>query len=118
MALDATLVRVAITGEVNVAPVGTTGPTSSVSALDSAYVGLGYVSEDGVTATPNDSTEQIIAWQNAAIVRTITTESYWTFQLTLIESKGATAELYYKAGVTVVGAGEWKIEVGGSAADP
>lgn len=118
MSLNSSNVRVGITGEVSFAPVGTTGPTSSVSALDAAFVGLGYVSEDGVTVTPNDSTEQIIAWQNAAIVRTVFTESYWTFQFTLIESKGETAELYYKSSVAVEGAGSWSIEVSGATTDP
>lgn len=118
MALNSSNVRVGITGEVHVAPVGTTAPTTSVSSLDAAFVGLGYVSEDGVTVTPNDTTEQIMAWQNAAIVRTIYTESYWTFQFTLIESKGEVAELYLRSDVEVVSAGQWKVEVGGAGTDP
>jgi len=112
-------VRVGITGEVSVAPVGSTGPTTSTSALDSAFVGLGYVSEDGVTKAPNDTAEQIIAWQNAAVVRTVFTESFWTFQLTLIETKGEVVELYYKGStIAVVSAGEWKVEVGAAVPDP
>jgi hypothetical protein len=98
---------------VSVAPVGSTGPTTSTSALDGAFVGLGYVSEDGVTKAPNDTAEQIVAWQNAAVVRTVFTESFWTFQLTLIETKGEVVELYYKGStIAVVSAGEWKVEVG------
>lgn len=117
MALDSTLVDVAITGEVSVAPTGTTAPTTSTSALDAAFEGLGYISEDGVVITPNDSTENIIAWQNAAIVRTVYTESFWTFQFTLIENKGATAELYFKGDVEVVSSGQWKIDVGPAGPD-
>ena len=119
MATLASNVRVGVTGEVSVATVGTTRPTSSTSALDAGYVGLGYVSEDGVTRTPNDTSEQIVAWQGAAVVRTVFTESFWTFQFTLIETKGEVVELFYKGStIAVVSAGQWKVEVGGAQSDP
>ncbi len=109
MALNAPLVRVAISGEVSVAPVGSTGPTDSTTALNAAFVGLGYVGEDGVTVTPNDSVDAIRAWQNAARVRTVRTEQDWTFQFKLIETKGKTVALYFRGTVTAVAAGQWKI---------
>ncbi len=119
MSLLAGNVRVGITGELSVAPVGTAAPTNSTSALNAAFVGLGYVSEDGVTETPNDSVENIVAWQNATVVRAATTEDFWTFQMVLIETKGAVLELYYKGSeVEVVAAGQWKLEVAGAQADP
>lgn len=119
MTLLASNVRVGITGELSVAPVGTAAPTSSVSALNASFKGLGYVSEDGVTETPNDTVENIVAWQNATVVRAVTTESFFTFQMTLIETKGEVVELYYKgSSVSVVGAGEYKIEVTGAESDP
>lgn len=109
MALNGPLVRVAITGEVNVAPVGSTAPTSSVSALSAPYVGLGYVGEDGVTVTPNESVDAIRAWQNTARVRTLRTELDWTFQFEMIETKGKTVELFFRGLVQVVAAGQWSI---------
>src|SRR5688572_1032592 len=109
MALRADQVRIAITGELSVAPLLTAAPTTSVSALDSAFVGLGYVGEDGVTKTPNDASDAIRAWQNAARVRTVFTERDWTINLLLIESKGAVAELYYRGDITVVSAGQWSL---------
>jgi hypothetical protein len=109
MTLDASQVRIAITGELSVAPLLTAAPTSSTSSLDAAFVGLGYVGEDGVTKTPNDVTEAIRAWQNAARVRTVFTEKDWAISLLLIESKGSVAELYYKGDITVVSAGVWSI---------
>ena len=109
MALNAPLVRVAITGEVSVAPVGSTAPTNSSTALDAAFVGLGYVGEDGVAVTPNDSTDAIRAWQNAQRVRTVRTEQDWTFKFKLIETKGKTVGLYFRGTVAVVSAGEWSI---------
>ena len=118
MTLNAGAVRVGITGELYVAPVGTTAPTNSTAPLDPAFVGLGYVSEDGVTETYEDTIEDIIAWQNATVVRSVTTESKATLQLTLIETKGKVLELYHKGStVEAVGAGEWKIDVKAPGAD-
>jgi hypothetical protein len=119
MSLLADNVRVGITGELNVAPVGTAAPTTSVSALDAAYIGLGYVSEDGVTETYEDTVEDIIAWQNATVVRSTTTESKATLQCVLIETKGETLELFHKgSSVEVVSAGQWKIDVVAPTSDP
>lgn len=119
MALQSAAVRVGITGELNVAPVGTAAPTSSVSALNAAFVGLGYVNEDGVTESYEDTIEDIIAWQNATVVRSTTTESKATLQLTLIETKGEVLELFHKGStVEAVGAGQWKIDVLAAQADP
>lgn len=109
MTLFSSNVRVGITGELSVAAVNSTAPTSSVSSLDSAFTGLGYVGEDGVTVTPNDSVDAIRAWQNSARVRTVRTEQDWTFQCALIESKGKVAELYYRGTVAVVSAGQWSL---------
>lgn len=119
MSLLADNVRVGVTGELNVAPVGTAAPTTSVSALNASFIGLGYVSEDGVTETYEDTVEDIVAWQGATVVRSTTTESKATLQLTLIETKGETLELYHKgSAVEVVSAGQWKIDVLAPTADP
>lgn len=119
MALLAAAVRVGITGEMYVAPVGTAAPTTSVSALNASFIGLGYVSEDGVTESYDDTIEDLVAWQNATVVRSVTTESKATLQLTLIETKGEVLELYHKgSAVAVVSAGQWKIDVEAGQADP
>lgn len=101
MALRSADVRVAITGELHVAPTGTEGPETATDTLDSGWVGLGYVSADGVTETYDESQENISAWQNGDIVRKITTESEAKFQLTLIQSSKDTLELYHKSSVVV-----------------
>lgn len=112
MALNSANVRIGITGELYSAPTGTTRPANSTEALDDAYVGLGYVSEDGVTEAPDESVERIVAWQNATVVRSNTTEATATLQMTLIETKGAVLELYHKgSSVEVVASGQWKIDV-------
>lgn len=109
MSLLASNVRVAITGEVSVAPVGTAAPTTSVSSLNASFVGLGYVSEDGVTKTPTLTSQKIRAWQNSALVRVVFTEKDWDLKFTLIESKGEAAELFYGSTVGVVSANEFSL---------
>lgn len=119
MSLLSAAVRVGITGELSVAPVGSTAPTSSTSSLDAAFVGLGYVSEDGVTESYDDTVEDIIAWQNATVVRSTTTESKATLQMTLIETKGNVLELFHKgSAVEVVSSGQWKMDVLAPTPDP
>jgi hypothetical protein len=119
MSLLATAVRVGVTGEAYVAPLATTAPTTSVSALNVAYIGLGYIDEDGVTEAYDDTVEDIVAWQGATVVRANTTESKATLKFKLIETKGETLELYHKgSAVEVVSAGQWKIDVVAPTADP
>jgi len=112
MALNSAAVRIGITGELYVAPVGSSAPASATSSLDAAFVGLGYVSEDGVTESYDDTVEDIVAWQNATVVRSNTTQSTATLSMTLIETKGAVLELYHKgSSVEAVGAGQWRLDV-------
>lgn len=119
MSLLPAAVRVGISGEVNVGPVGTTAPTTSTSALNAGFTGLGLVSEDGVTEAWDDSVDNIKAWQNNMIVRALTTDSVATFQFVLIETKGKTIEAYYRGStISVVSSGQWKIDVKGAQSDP
>lgn len=76
MALDATRVLVGTadqtnaTGAIFSAPLGTTVPTSAVDTLDAAFTDSGYVSEDGLSFSPEISTTDINEW-NGALVRRI-----------------------------------------------
>lgn len=119
MSLLASAVRVGITGEGYVAAVGTAAPTTSVSALNASFIGLGYVSEEGITESYDDTIEDIVAWQGATVVRSTTTASKATLSMKLIESKGAVAKLYHKGStVAIVSAGQWKMDVIAPTADP
>ena len=110
MTLDATNVRIARTGAVYVAPLGTTLPTTTAGSLDSAFVDCGYVSTDGVTFTPSETVNGVFAWQNSARVATTREELTYTFQFVLIEDKGAVAKLWYRSSsVDVVQASEWSL---------
>lgn len=115
MALDSTKVRVAVTGAVSVAPIGSTAPTGTGTALDAAFKDLGYIGEGGVTETQPGSgdAERIRAWQNAAVVRTIRTpsEDLPTWSFVLLETKKEVVELYYRTTVTqTVTEGSYEID--------
>lgn len=60
---------VAGNGQPYVAPVGTVLPTTTTGALAAAFVGLGYVSEDGVAITNTPEIAEFSAWQSRTPVR-------------------------------------------------
>lgn len=95
MALDATNVRVGVTGAVYVAPSDTTVPTDAATELDPAFEDVGYVSEDGVTETHDTDTEDIRAWQNGDLVRRVQTSHDVTFAFTMLETSEITLREYY-----------------------
>jgi hypothetical protein len=99
MALDSTLVRVAVSGAVSVAPAATAAPADSSTALIAAYKDLGYISAKGVTEGRKRSTNDIKAWQGGAVVRTVVTDGTLTFNFQLIETNQRTVELFYGATV-------------------
>lgn len=118
-AIDATEVRVGITGELFSAPLGTTLPTDSTTALAAAYKGLGYVSDDGVTEAWDDSVDQITAWQNATVVRSATTQSIGTLALTLIQTRGNVLEAFHRGSqITQPTTGKFQLDVKPIVADP
>lgn len=95
MTLDASNVRVAVSGWVATADPGTAIPTSADDGIPAGFEDLGYVSEDGVVQSINSSTSDIKAWQDGAVVRKVQTSHDLTYSFTLIETKPAVLENYY-----------------------
>jgi len=88
MANTATNVSVgkpAVAGSIYVAPLGTTLPTDTSTALDAAFKSLGFVSEDGVTNSNSMETDDIKEWGGATVLPLQTSKDD-TFQFTLIEA--------------------------------
>ena len=108
-------VRVAVSGSINLAPVGTALPTVTTGSLNAAFLPLGYISEDGLEENFDVSREQITAWQNAATVREVITSAKMFYSGTLIETNKATVEAYYGTTVTQSAPhGTYTINPGGS----
>lgn len=100
MALDSTKVRVAVAGEWLVGPTTATPPATAAAAT-TGYTGLGYVSEDGVERTPDAPKDDIIGWQNGAVVRVVTKgAAKTTYKFTLIETNKDTIEFAFGTTVT------------------
>lgn len=88
MANDVSLVSAGkpkIAGAVYRAPAGTTPPTDATTNLASAFVLLGYVSEEGLTNNPAISSTDIKAWGGDTVLTTMDSVTD-DFQLTLLES--------------------------------
>jgi hypothetical protein len=95
MAVDADNVVVGVTGAIYQAPIATTLPTNSATALNVAFKELGYVSEEGVSEANGTSTNNIKAWQNGTVVRKVQTEHDVTYTFTLIETNPEVLAAYY-----------------------
>lgn len=72
------------------AAIGSTLPTDAVTALDSAFSTLGFISEDGVTNGNEVSTEAIKDWGGTTVLNLQSSRDD-TWQFTLIESKNLEA---------------------------
>lgn len=112
MALNATNARVGITGAIYAAPLGSTAPTDATSSLAVAYLDLGYISDDGVEESWDDSVSRFTAWQNATTIRSAVTDSVGTLKFTMLETKKTTLEAFYRGStVTTPSAGNYKLSV-------
>ena len=69
-------------GALYVAPKGTAVPTDATTALGAAFVGMGYISEDGLTHAITRDSEDIKAWGGDTVMTTQTDYSEkFTFSL-------------------------------------
>jgi len=73
MAANASEVVVGSGGKIYIAPVGTPEPNTPTEALNVAYKDLGYISEDGVSASFSVSVEDINAFQSLLPIRKVVT---------------------------------------------
>lgn len=94
------LVRVGITGDIYIAPVGTALPTNVTSPLNAAFVKVGHVTTDALTEALAVTSEKIRSWQKKGGVRSVVTEYDWTWQFVAMESSATVMELFYGGATT------------------
>lgn len=104
MGLDAANVMRGVTGVLSIAPAGTALPTAVNSALDAAFVDLGWIGEDGISRTfaSAGDREVVRGWQNNGIVFVIRTpsEDNPTYTFVCLESKREVIEFALETTVT------------------
>lgn len=98
MTLSSGQVRVAGTGELFLAPVGTALPTAASGVLDPAFTGYGYTTDDGVTLSKSISRDGVAAWQSATPVRNIITSQEFTIEATFLQSNKDILKLWLQSG--------------------
>lgn len=94
------------TGAIYAAPITTTAPTDATTALDAAFVPLGYVSDGGLTNAVSTETSDTKAWGGDTVMRSLTgrDETFsWSFIHSLDED--VIKEVYGQANVTVASDG-------------
>lgn len=107
---DSNELVVAGTGQVYVAPVGTTLPTDWDSALDSAFVGLGYTTEDGVSINVTPEIADMMAWQSRQPVRRESVNQAITTTFSLMQWNEETVPLAFGGGAITATANGYKYE--------
>lgn len=105
-AANVTVGKPKVGGAIYVAPLGTTLPTDSSTALNAAFKCLGYVSEDGVTNSNSPESDNVKAWGGDTVL-VLQTDRPDSFSLTLLEglNEDVLKTIYGSSNVTVDGSG-------------
>jgi hypothetical protein len=111
MPVDASKVKIAATGSLWRAPLGTTLPTDSTTAYAAAFTNLGYLSM-GFELSQDLKQKEITAWQTLEIVRLINTSLTRSISFDAIESNNATVALAWGgATITATTAGVYSLAI-------
>lgn len=89
-------------GHIFRAPVGTTLPTDATTALDNAFIDMGYASEDGLTNANSPESTVIKAWGGTPVL-TIQESKEDTFQLVFISAENVEVQKMVYGNTNVTG---------------
>lgn len=95
MTIDSSEVRIAPFGNIYVAPIGTALPSNATIPLNVAFGALGYVTEDGVSLSPNIELTDIMAWQSAVPVKTTVDTVTFEVSGTFLQTNADVWELFF-----------------------
>lgn len=102
---------VGITGEVSVAPLGTALPATPGAALNSAFVGLGFVTEDGVSHSVGRDVNEYRGWQSFNVLRREINSQDLTLTFQLMQWNENTVPFAFGGGAVVSVSGGYKYEL-------
>ncbi|GGR23206.1 phage tail protein [Streptomyces syringium] len=91
-------IRVAGTGRILVAKVGTSAPADTDTAWSDAWHDLGYTSTDGVKFGRKGKTANIDTWQSLTPARTIYTERELTLKFGMLQLNEDTLPFFFGGG--------------------
>lgn len=89
-------------GHIFRAPVGTTLPTDATTALDNAFIDMGYASEDGLTNSNSPESTVIKAWGGTPVL-TIQESKEDTFKLVFISAENVEVQKMVYGNTNVTG---------------
>lgn len=109
MANSARDIHIGLTGQIQVAEVGTTMPTDATSPVDRAFVDLGYTTPDGLRLAYNPETQEIEVWQSEDPVRVFATRRPASVEFQLAQLDENTMPIAFGGGtVTPLGGDAWQ----------
>jgi hypothetical protein len=108
---NASEIVVASNGQVYVAPVGTPLPATSVVALNAAFVGLGYATEDGASVSVTPEVADYMAWQSRSPVRREKTSQEIMVSIALMQWNEQTVPAAFGGGVVTGTAGNYRYDL-------
>lgn len=86
----------------NFAPVGTTLPTATGTALDLAFKDAGWCTEDGLKRAVEEESTDVRAYGTTQPVRTLKTSKKVTFELGFLESNAISLAIYHQLALTAI----------------
>lgn len=98
-------IRVAGTGKVLVAPVGTAAPGNATDPWSTEWVDLGYTTTDGIKFNKKDKIDPVDTWQSVSPARFIYSDRDLTVKFQLLQFNDATLP-FFMGGGAVTGTGE------------